>query len=77
MQVVPHWIIRECTILLSLAMASVKDGILRLFGFQIWVLWDLASTYVLCWPHSSSLYFGRSQGLQLLGLVMSEECNLS
>ena len=51
----------------------VKDGIPRSFRFQIWVLWDLASTDVLHQPCSSSLDFRISRGSGWLDLVVSEE----
>ena len=55
----------------------VKDGILRWFGFRVRILWDLASTYVLCRPCSSSLYFGISRSSGWSDLVVNEERNLS
>ena len=45
------------------------------FGFRI--LRDLASTYVLCRPCSSSLYFGISRSSGWSDLVVNEERNLS
>ena len=40
------------------------------------ILWDLASTYVLRWPCSLSLYFRRSQSSKLSDLVMNKRVYL-
>ena len=56
---------------------SVKDGILGWFGFWVRILRDLASTYVLHRPCSSSLYFGISQSSGWSDLVVNEERNFS
>ena len=58
------------TLLLKVGFQGASD-----FGF--WILWNLASTYVLRQPCSSSLDFGISQGSGWWDLVMSKECNLS
>ena len=55
----------------------VEDRIPRMIGFQIQVLQNLASTYVLHWPCSLSLYLGKSQGSESSDLVMSRKHNLS
>ena len=55
----------------------LKMGFWGYLDFRFRILQDLASTYVLRWPCSSSLYFGISQSSGWLDLVMSEERNLS
>ena len=55
----------------------LKMGFQGVSDFRFQILQDLASTYVLRWPCSSSLDFGISQDLGWLDLVMSEEHNLS
>ena len=55
----------------------LKTGFRGCSDFGFWILWDLASTYVLGWPCSSSLYFGISRSSGWLDLVVSKERSLS
>ena len=55
----------------------LKTGFRGYSDFGFWILWDLASTYVLCRPCSLSLYFRISWSSGWSDLVVSEERNLS
>ena len=61
----------------SLPAAMLKTGFRGYSDFGFRILRDLASTYVLRRPCSSSLYFGISRSSGWLDLVVNEERNLS